>query len=398
MRGEEHRRLAGSVAGADDVHVEPVGVRRLAACRSVRDSLSRQPIEPVGGQLPPRDAAREDDRLRLQDIAAVEEQLAGAGVDPLDRARHEDLCAEPPRLLERAARQLIARDAGREPEVVLDAGRRSGLTAGRLALDHDRAEALRRAVHRCRQAGGTGADDHRVVLGCGRLCVEAEQLRDPTQLRFHDRFPVDDADHGAVVLRRKAPAPLLDRLRLVGLKPGERDLVPVEEPPQLRAPAIPAISDHDRPRWRRLRRDARQPTGPAHPIAGERADGLHEPGFLGGDRVVVLRLDSHHPRGLSRAEPDGKDRPQRDRNLADQLAGMALADDARDPVHEFHHLDMTLEQGEQRAPVALVRRVLAGGEVDVGGSAGEALPALRAQGSEVGNPLDFLRGDHRGRR
>ena len=166
---------------------------------------------------------------------AVEEQLAGAGVDPLDRARDEDLCPEPPRLLERAARELIARDAGREPEIVLDAGRRSGLTAGRLALDHDRAEALRRAVHRRRQAGGAGADDHRVVLGCGRLCFEAEQLRDPTRLRPHDRFPVDDADHGAVAFRRQGPAPLLDRVRLVGLKPGERDLVPVEEAPQLRA-------------------------------------------------------------------------------------------------------------------------------------------------------------------
>ena len=183
----------------------------------------------------------------MQDIASVEEQLAGAGVDPLDRARDEDLCPEPPRLLERAARKLIARDAGREPEIVLDAGRRSGLTPGRLALDHDRAEALRRAVHSRRQAGGAGADDHRVVLGCSRLCFEAEQLRDPTRLWPHDRFPVDDADHGAVAFRRQGPAPLLDRALLVGLKPGERDLVPVQEAPQFRARAIPAIPDHDRP-------------------------------------------------------------------------------------------------------------------------------------------------------
>ena len=31
VRGEEHRRLPGRVAGADDVHVEAVRVRRLAA-------------------------------------------------------------------------------------------------------------------------------------------------------------------------------------------------------------------------------------------------------------------------------------------------------------------------------------------------------------------------------
>ena len=50
------------------------------------------------------------------------------------------------------------------------------------------------------------------------------------------------------------------------------------------------------------------PPGPLDPIAGERADGLDEPRFLGRDRVVVLRLDSHHPGGLSSAEPDGEDR------------------------------------------------------------------------------------------
>jgi hypothetical protein len=78
---------------------------------------------------------------------------------------------------------------------------------------------------------GAGPDDHRVVRGGGRLGVEAEQLGDPPQLRPDDGLAVDDPNHRAISLRRQRSAPLLDRIRLVRLKPGERDLVAVEEAP-----------------------------------------------------------------------------------------------------------------------------------------------------------------------
>src|SRR5205814_358856 len=107
---------------------------------AVEDTLPCQALEALDAELAPRDAAREDDRLRAQDVAAVEVHVARRGVDPRDRARHEDLGTEPPRLLKRAARELVARDACGKPEVVLDPRRRPGLAARRLALDHDRAE------------------------------------------------------------------------------------------------------------------------------------------------------------------------------------------------------------------------------------------------------------------
>ena len=47
----------------------------------------------------------------LQDVAAVEVDLVRRRVDPRDRPRDEDLGAEPARLLERSARQLVARHA-----------------------------------------------------------------------------------------------------------------------------------------------------------------------------------------------------------------------------------------------------------------------------------------------
>ena len=84
--GEEQRRLPRRVARADDVDVEAVGVRRLAARRAVGDALPGEPVEPLDRELPPRDAAGEDDRPRAEDVAAVEVHLPRRGVDPLDRA------------------------------------------------------------------------------------------------------------------------------------------------------------------------------------------------------------------------------------------------------------------------------------------------------------------------
>jgi hypothetical protein len=95
-------------------------VLRLAACRAVGDALAGEAVEPLERQPPPRDAAGQDDRPRPDDVAAVEVHLAGLGVDPRDRPRDEDLGAEPACLLQRAARELVAGDAGGEAEVVLD--------------------------------------------------------------------------------------------------------------------------------------------------------------------------------------------------------------------------------------------------------------------------------------
>ena len=205
--GEEQRGLAGGVAGADDVDVEAVRVRRLAARRAVGDALAGEPVEAVDREPPPRHPAGEDDRPRPQHVAAVEVDLARRGVDPLDRAGDEDLRAEPARLLERAAGELVAGHAGREAEVVLDPRRRAGLAAGRLALDDDRAQPLRRAVHRRGEAGGAGADDDRVVLRGARLGAEAEQLGDPAEARPDHGLAVDDADGGQVGVRRAAAPP-----------------------------------------------------------------------------------------------------------------------------------------------------------------------------------------------
>src|SRR6266404_2982998 len=55
-------------------------------------------------------------------------------------ARDQDLRPEAPRLHQRAARQLVPRDAAGKSEIVFDPRGGPGLTSRRLALDDERAQ------------------------------------------------------------------------------------------------------------------------------------------------------------------------------------------------------------------------------------------------------------------
>ena len=315
-------------------------------------------------------------------------------VDPPDRSRDDDLGAEPPRLLQRTTRQLVPRHTRREAEVVLDPRRGAGLPAGRLPLDHDRAQALRCAVHGGGQARGPGAHDHGVVLGGGGLGRQAEQLGHAAQLRSHHRLPVDDADRRAIAVGRHGAAPLLRGIRRVGREPLERDLVAVEEVAQLRADRVPAMPDHDRAWRRRLGCDALEPARSADPVGCEPADLLADVGVHGHHGVIVVRLDAHDARLLRRAKPDWEHGPECDRHLAEDVPGVALADDARDPIDGLDRLDATLEHGEERALAALVRRVLARRQGDVRRRSRKLLARRRAESGEDRERADLVRRHH----
>ena len=123
------------------------------------------------------------------------------------------------------------------------------------------------------------------------------------------------------------------------------------------------MSDHERTRWRRVGGDALQPARPGHAVGREPADLLRDVGLDRGDGVVVVRLEPQHARRLAaRAEADGEDRSERDRHFAEEVADVAFADDARDPVDELDRLDLAAEDGEERTLASFVRGVLAGCE------------------------------------
>ena len=221
--------------------------------------------------------------------------------------------------------------------------------------------------------------------------AQTQQLGDPAQLRAHHGLPVDDADDGAILVRRHGTAPLVGRIRRIGRDPGERDLITVEKAPQLRARRVPAMPDHDRA-WRRLiGRDALQP---ADPLPRQLAELHPDLGRRGRDRVVVLGLDPHEARRLGGPKPEREPRPERDRHLPDELTDDAAADDALDPVDERDRLQATLEHGEQRPLVTRVDRVLARHDADVRRNPRKPLALDRAETGEDRDADDLLRRHH----
>ena len=110
--------------------------------------------------------------------------------------------------------------------------------------------------------------------------------------------------------------------------------------------------------------------------------------------MVVVRLDSHHPRRLGCPEADREDRAQGDRHLAEQVPGLAGADDARDAVDHPRRLDLSLEHGEERPLVSLVGGVLSGAQVDVGRRAADALAIGGVEAGEDADLPDLLRRHH----
>ena len=136
---------------------------------------------------------------------------------------------------------------------------------------------------------------------------------------------------------------------------------------------VRAPAEHDGARRVLLGRDALQAVRPAHALRREPSDLATDVRRRRGDGVVVARLEPQHARPLRRPEPHGELGADHDRHFAEDVAGPAPADDPVDAVDHLDRLDAALEEGEEGALVALLRRVLAGQQGDVGRLAREPL-------------------------
>ena len=110
--------------------------------------------------------------------------------------------------------------------------------------------------------------------------------------------------------------------------------------------------------------------------------------------MVVAGLDAHDPGRLRGAKADGEHRSERDRHLAEDVPGLALADDALDPVDELDRFDAALEHGEERALAALVRRVLARHQADVSSRPSKPLAVALIERGKGRDLEDLLRRYH----
>ena len=195
------------------------------------------------------------------------------------------------------------------------------------------------------------------------LGAQPEQLGHAAHPRLDHRLAVDDADHRAVVVGRQRAAPQLLGVGRVRGDPAERDLVAVEEPAELGAGRIPARADDDRPRRGLVGGD---PLQAADPVARHLAELDAHLGRDGDHGVVVRGGDPHHPGRLGCPEAEREGRAERDRYLADQVAGLPAADDPLDPVDQRDRLQLALEHRVQRPLVAGVDHELAGVRPEVG--------------------------------
>ena len=360
--------------------------------------LPDEPVEALDRELPPRDAAREDDRPPAQHVAAVEVHLPRVRVDARDRARDEDLGAEPPRLLQRAARELVARHARGEAEVVLDPRRRPGLAARRLALDDDRPQSLGRAVHRGGEARRAGADDHRVVLGRLRARCRGRAARRPGEAAAARpscrRRP---GSRAGLPLGRERAAPLLGRvvarravtqLNVIWLRSRKRR--------SSEHCASHRCADDGRARRRRRRGEPLQAPRAAHPVARELADLLRRPRAR-----LPRRRGSRAARCASRASARRRGtRPgRRCRGVigtSPKTSPGRRSPRTRSIPSTFLVASMRpVEHREERPFRALLGRELAGDEVDVGGDARQPLARGLVEALEDLDRADLVRGHHR---
>ena len=225
----------------------PSHARASLARRAVVHAAPGELREPGRVEQPVRHAGGDEHRAGL-DLAAVAEAdrpHRAARLEADDVAGEHHLGAEPARLGDGPVREVGARQALREAEVVLDRRALPGLAARRLAFDDDGLQPLRRAVHRGREPGRPAADDAEVVqrlLGAG---AQAERVG---ELDGRRRRAACSPSGTSTSGRSAAPGlrELVQPLRLVvalEVEPAVRHVVAGEERLDLVAALRPAVAD-----------------------------------------------------------------------------------------------------------------------------------------------------------
>ena len=142
---EPDSRLSRGVAAADDRDPRSTASFRLRRAGRVEHADSLEVGEILEREPPIVGAGREHDGAARHLVALLQpDDMVSVARLERDRAiRSSGPGAELARLADRATRQLVAGDAGREAEIVLDPPRGSRLSAEGGALDEQRLQALR---------------------------------------------------------------------------------------------------------------------------------------------------------------------------------------------------------------------------------------------------------------
>ena len=207
------RGLGGRVAAADDRDAGRAAALGLGRAGGVEDADALVGLEVGDRQAAVLGAGGQHDGARRDLLPAVEphDVAVAAGLEREGAVRRGHARAELARLRDGARGQLPAADARREAEVVLDPPREARLPAEHRALDHERVEALGRAVDRRAQAARPAADHDEVdLLARAQLGPDPERAPDLAAAGRAQLGPAREADERQRLgraARRRAPAP-----------------------------------------------------------------------------------------------------------------------------------------------------------------------------------------------
>ena len=202
MARQEHGSLPCGIAAADQHHVLISAEPRLYWGGPIPDAATFESLEVFDFGPPVARAARDHHRARPQRLATIELERKGT-VDAraIERGRahwNHDIRAELLRLRERAARQRLAGNAGRKPEIVFDTGASAGLSAERARIQNHYRKAFGGRIHGGRKTSRAAADDRGIVNpGPGRPADHADRSGELTLAGV--------AQHGAVGAHHQRP-------------------------------------------------------------------------------------------------------------------------------------------------------------------------------------------------
>ena len=164
VAGEVQRGLPGRVGPAHDVDVVAHESGRFRGGAAVVHAGTVQVLELRDLDAAIAGAHGEEHRPRADGfgVRQRDDELVAVPVDARDRVHEREVGAEDPRLLVGRPGESPAADPAGEAEVVPDQRAGGGLAADAPAVDDERGEPLRRAVHGGRQARRPGADHHDV--------------------------------------------------------------------------------------------------------------------------------------------------------------------------------------------------------------------------------------------
>ena len=119
-------------------------------------------------------------------------------IDARDRTRYQNFSPQPPCLLKGTTRKLVAGYAARKAEVILDSRRRSGLSAGRLSLDHNGAKPFGCPVDRRGKASRPTTDNRNIEFGGTRRSLEPKSACKIPHFGIFDYGTVSQSRHGTI--------------------------------------------------------------------------------------------------------------------------------------------------------------------------------------------------------